>query len=161
MLKAYPSSESAVDSSSLLCRVQSRYCAIPLAQVVETMRPLPIVPFADMPPFVLGVSLIRGAPTPVVALSRLLGVTEDAEATRFVTVRAGDRTVALAVETVIGVRVLSDMPTAELPPLLAEATAEIVATIGRLDSELLVVLRGVRWVPEPEWPADAGEGTAG
>jgi purine-binding chemotaxis protein CheW len=61
--------------------------------------------------------------------------------------------VALAVEEVVGVRDLSAASLAELPPLLGEAAAEVVATVGALDAELLVVLRSARWVPSGAWQA--------
>ena len=50
----------------LVVMVGARACAIPLDHVAETMRPLPIEPVAGTPGFVRGVSVIRGAPTPVV-----------------------------------------------------------------------------------------------
>jgi purine-binding chemotaxis protein CheW len=135
-------------------------CAIPLAHVIETMRPLPLAAFAGMPPFACGVSVIRGAPTPVVSLGGLLGAVGSPEPSRFVTVRTGPRTVALAVEEVVGVRDLSAAPLAELPPLLGEAAAEVVAAVGAVDAELLVVLRSARWVPAEVWQAIEAEGPA-
>jgi purine-binding chemotaxis protein CheW len=59
--------------STLLCRVRERLCALPLAHVVETMRPLPIEPLGGMPGFVQGIAIIRGAPVPVVDAGALLG----------------------------------------------------------------------------------------
>jgi hypothetical protein len=47
---------------SLLCRVDTRLCALPLATVLETLRRLSIEPLAGAPAFVLGRSVIRGAP---------------------------------------------------------------------------------------------------
>src|ERR1039458_3558579 len=93
------------EMTMLLCRVHGRRCALPLEHVVETMRPLPIGPLAGAPPGVSGLAVIRGAPVPVVDLSRLfssdVGYIEVAP-TRFVTVRVGQRVVALAVDRVEG-----------------------------------------------------------
>jgi purine-binding chemotaxis protein CheW len=124
------------------------------------MRPLPLVALAGMPSFVCGMSVVRGTPTPVVSLGGLLGAAEAPEPSRFVTVRTGPRTVALAVEEVVGVRDLSTAPLMELPPLLGEAAAEVVATVGAMDAELLVVLRSARWVPAEVWQAIEAEGSA-
>ena len=55
-------------SPVLIVMAGARACAIPLDYVAETMRPLPIEPVAGTPGFVRGVSVIRGAPTPVVDL---------------------------------------------------------------------------------------------
>jgi len=149
----------AAGGRALVCRVGGRLCAIPLAHVVETMRPLPVVALFDMPSFVLGVAVIRGEPTPVVALGNLLGALHGAPM-RFVTVRVGPRTVALAVDAVIGVRDLAAMATVDLPPLLGEASTEVLSRMGALDSELLVVLQSAGRVPETLWQDISAERTA-
>jgi purine-binding chemotaxis protein CheW len=134
-------------SLSLVCRVHARLCAIPLASVIETLRPLPIEPLAGAPAFVCGVSIIRGEPLPVVDGGLLLGAGQ-ARATRLVTLRVGARAVALAVDAVLGVRSFERAELGELPPLLREAAADTVSTLANLDQELLMVLEGGRLVPE-------------
>jgi purine-binding chemotaxis protein CheW len=146
---------------SLICRVQTRLYALPLTHVVETLRPLPVEPLAGAPDFVCGVCLIRGEPCPVIDAARLLGATAKATTTdgpsaRFVTVLAGPHQVALAVDGVQGVRPVPPAVLRELPPLLKEASSEAVATIGRLDAHLLVVLRGGRLLPEALLHANVG-----
>lgn len=135
----------------LVCDTDGRRCALALEHVVETMRPLPISPFAGAPDFVLGVAIVRGAPTPVVDLAALLGGGRRTPG-RFVTVKAGERRVALAVERVAGVHML---PAADgvIPPLLREARADVVAGVSTLDAELLVVIRAARIVPDEVWHA--------
>jgi purine-binding chemotaxis protein CheW len=135
---------------SLVCRVQTRLCALPLGQVVEIMRALPTEAIAGAPHFVRGLAVIRGAPVPVVDAARLLGAT-DVQAGRFVTVTVGTRCVALAVDSVVGVRAVPAGSLHELPPLLHEAGADLVAAIGLLDTELLLVLRATRLLPEDAW----------
>lgn len=142
-------------SSALVCGVGGRLCAIPIQFVEETMRPLPLVALAGMPPFVRGIAVIRGLPTPVVDLGGLLGL-DDASPGRFVTVRAGERTVALAVARVVGVRDVAHLAASPLPPLLGETPAQWVEAVAALDAELLFVLAGSQWVPEPVWAAVAG-----
>jgi purine-binding chemotaxis protein CheW len=56
----------------LLCRIGSSIGALALKDVRETMRPLPIEPLAGTPPFVLGLAIVRGFPTPVIDAARLL-----------------------------------------------------------------------------------------
>jgi len=135
---------------SLLCRVRSRWCALPLAQVVETMRLLPIEPLPGAPPFVLGLAVIRGAPVPVLDTARLLGA-EDGTVTRLVTMRTGDHEVAFAVDGVVGVRAIPGDELHALPPLLREVCAEAVTAIGTLDRDLLLVLSDARLVPDDLW----------
>jgi purine-binding chemotaxis protein CheW len=120
-------------------------CALPLRDVIETLRPLPIEPLAGAPSYVCGLSILRGAPVPVVDLGLLLGV-EQLRATRLVVLRAGARTVAAAVSEVLGVRTLAG--DGGLPPLLKEAGHGAIQTLGSLDRELLLVLEGARIVPE-------------
>jgi purine-binding chemotaxis protein CheW len=147
------------DALALLCRARDRLCALPLEHLVETMRPLPVTPVPGAAPFVRGLSLIRGGPVPVVDLGALLGAREQAEPTRFVTLRIGDRRVALAVERVVGIQQLPSVLTT-LPPVLADAPAEFVSAIGAVDAELLLVLQALRLVPDSVWGA-AEAGSAG
>lgn len=130
---------------ALLCRVHRMLCAIPLREVIETLRPLPIEPLSGAPSYVCGLSILRGAPVPVVDLGLLLGV-EQVRATRLVALRAGARSVAVAVSAVLGVHALPG--DAALPPLLRDAAGGAVQGLGSLDRELLLVLEGARLVPE-------------
>jgi purine-binding chemotaxis protein CheW len=148
----------------LLCRVGARLCGVPLEHVAETMRPLPADPVAGMPGFVLGLSVIRGAPVPVVdAFALLVGDAAGSvhpQPGRFVTLNVGTRTAALAVDEVLGVRGLPSEALADLPPLLSLAGRDVVDAVGMLDAELLLILSGARLVPAAVWQAlDAG-GTA-
>ncbi|MDO9015980.1 MAG: chemotaxis protein CheW [Myxococcales bacterium] len=134
-------------SASLVCTAGGRRCALPVGHVIETMRPLPVELVVGVPDFVAGLALIRGAPTPVVDLGRLLGATAAAPWGRFVVVAAGGRRVALAVDAVLGVRALDAAALEALPPLVEDAAGPIAA-LAALDGELLVVIRGARLVPE-------------
>jgi purine-binding chemotaxis protein CheW len=137
--------------ASLLCSVRERLYAIPIEHVVETMRPLPIEPVAGAPPFVSGLAVVRGVPLPVVDAARLLladSAPRAPRAGRFVTMRVGQRRIALAVESVVGARNIPVASLQELPPLLRDALAGVVASIGALDAQLLMVLRTLHFVPE-------------
>lgn len=131
----------------LFCRIGSSVGAIPLEYVRETLRPLPIEPLAGMLPFLLGLAIIRGSPTPVIDSGRLLGSTA-VSPTRFVSIRLGERTVALAVDAVLDVHALPAGVLAQVPPLLRGSGADCVSAIGALDAELLLVLEGSRLIPE-------------
>jgi purine-binding chemotaxis protein CheW len=136
----------------LLFRVRSRLCALPIVHVVETMRPLPIEPLAGAPVAVKGLALIRGTALPVVALAILIDG-KDEHPTRFVTVRAGEYQVALAVGSVHGVHGIAAASLRDLPLVLRYADNNAVLSIGRLDAELLLVLNAARLVPDGIWPA--------
>lgn len=140
----------------LLFRAGSCGCAIPVSHIVETMRPLPIEPLAGLPPFVKGVSVIRGVATPVVDLGMLLSGRDHAPVTRFITLKTEGRQVALGVESVAGVARLDDLKFEALPPLLGNSEAGAVGSIGALDGRLLLVLRAGRVVPEEVWSLLAG-----
>ncbi len=137
--------------AALLCRVGTRVYGIRLDQVVETMRPLPIEPLAGVPPFVLGLSILRGAPVPVIDLAGLLGTTSSMRSTRFVAVRAGDRQAVLTVESVVGVAALPERTLGALPPLVRDVPAQAIETIGNLDEGMLFVLKAARIVPDSVW----------
>jgi purine-binding chemotaxis protein CheW len=121
------------------------------------MRPLPVEPVPGTPQYVRGLSVIRGAPVPVVDLSALLDRRgSGARSTgRFVTVKAHHRRFALAVDSVIGIRELDTTQLEQLPPLLRHADVDVIEAIGVADAQLLVVLRGARILPEETWKAIA------
>lgn len=130
-----------------MCRSGGKLYALPLTAVVEVMRPLPIQPVPNASPIVLGVALIRGIPMAVLDMPGLLGGTWNADG-RFVTVRAGSRQVALAVDQVLEVRTLPPETFCELPPLLRDIGNEAVGALGTLDAELLFVLKDACLIPE-------------
>lgn len=131
----------------LFVHAAGRACALPITHVVETLRPLPTEPVEGAPPFVRGLSVIRGHPIPVVDLAALLG-TGETPANRYVALRAGDRRVALAVEAVDGVATLDAATLEDLPPLLRDAPPGLVEAIAARDSHLLLVLRAAHLIPE-------------
>jgi purine-binding chemotaxis protein CheW len=147
-----PASAAVPERPSLVVAVGPRAFAVPLVNVVETMRPLPIQTMLDMPSFVRGLSIIRGRPVPVVDLAEATGVSGVVSA-RVVLLRVAEREVALAVSRVVGVRNIAGATLEELPPLLRAAQADVVDAIGTLDSDLLMVLRATRILPEESWRA--------
>jgi purine-binding chemotaxis protein CheW len=147
---------------ALIVTVGACACAIPMRHVVETMRPLPIESVPEMPDFVRGVSLIRGAPVPVIDLGVLLEIGEpSASYGRFVTLRLGERRVALGVDAVIGSRNLDPAQLEQLPPLLHDGTADRIEAIGTRDAQLLLVLRAARIVPDAVWATLEKAGATG
>ncbi|MFZ6649042.1 chemotaxis protein CheW [Undibacterium sp. TJN25] len=142
-------------ASFLICRDDRRLCAFALADVAETMRPLPLQTVHGMPPFLLGVALIRGAMLPVVSLARLLGNADpvDAPHFRYVTLKLGQRQLAVAVQEVLGVRQLGSTMLADMPSLLREAGADTISAISTLDAELLLVLKGAHMIADDIWLA--------
>jgi purine-binding chemotaxis protein CheW len=64
----------------------------------------------------------------------------DGIADRFVTLRVGERQVALSVDSVLGIRELDMSKIGALPPLLQGASKDAIEAMGTLDKQLLVVL---------------------
>ncbi|NUO54726.1 MAG: hypothetical protein HOV80_38285 [Polyangiaceae bacterium] len=136
----------------VVCRIGERLCAVPLPHVIETMRPLKVEPLPAMPPFVLGLAIIRGEMVPVVDVACVLGSARS-DYQRFVTLVVGGRVVALAVGEVIGVRVLPTVELEALPPIVAESAGNLVAAITKADVDLILVLREFRMLADPIWAA--------
>jgi purine-binding chemotaxis protein CheW len=136
-----------VSSQWLVCRAGGALCALPLEPVDEIMRLLPIEAVAA-PDCVLGLSIIRGAPVPVVDLALLLGEATGAAPSRLVTLALDGRAVALTVDAVLGVRAIDAGRLDALPPLLQDRTGAAIAAIGTLDEELLFLLQTARLVPD-------------
>jgi purine-binding chemotaxis protein CheW len=147
-------SEEAV--TALVFRAGSLLCALPLDEVIETMRPLPTRPLAGTPAFVRGISVLRGVPTPVIDVARLL-TGEPGGAERYVAVRTERGPVALAVGEVLGIR---DTPPglAEGHPALLGGARRLVTGVGILGSEPLLLLHSMRSVPDEVWEAAATAG---
>jgi|CXWL01.1.fsa_nt_gi purine-binding chemotaxis protein CheW len=124
-----------------------RACAIPLEYVLETMRPLPIEALAGTPPFVLGVALVRGEMLGVVDLAGLLGDV-GRETGRFVTIRSGQQSVAIAVTGIVGISRLDVVEMSALPDLLQSVHADHVAAIAHSEGRLLLVLQASRIVAD-------------
>jgi purine-binding chemotaxis protein CheW len=140
-------------NSTLAIRVGARICAIPLSDVVEIMRPLPIEAWIGTTDVVRGLSVIRGVPVPVVDLGRLVGASGNCLSTRFVAIRVGERLVALAVDAVLDIREFDPTVRTQMPPLLSDACTDLVESVGALDTELFTVLKSCSIVPETIWDA--------
>src|SRR5258708_12016072 len=135
-------------TSWLLCRAGHLLYAVPLEHVIESMRALPTEAIVGAPRYVRGLCMIRGAPVPVVDPGLLLGE-QPTNSQRLVTIRAGRRTIALAADTVLGIRAIEAETFDQLPPLLRDAAAETIAAVGTLDAEPLFLLH-----PPPINPQD-------
>jgi chemotaxis signal transduction protein len=97
---------------------------------------------------VLGLSVIRGASVPVLDIGGLLGRGgKEALFRRFVTLGVEHRSVALAVEAVLGVVTFRSDALSALPPLLAHAASGVVEAMTLHDQALLLVLQASRVVP--------------
>jgi purine-binding chemotaxis protein CheW len=131
---------------SLLFRAGTVLCAFPAECVIETMRPPPLKVLSGTPHFVTGMAIVRGAPLPVIAVTRLFGHEEKRPA-RLVIARVATRRVGFAVDQVVGIRALAAEMLERLPPLLRDASHDAIADIGTLDGELMVVLQAARVVP--------------
>ena len=152
----------AVVAASLVFRAGALLCALRLDDVVETMRPLDTRPLAGSPPWVRGMSIMRGVPTPVIDVARLLTGTA-AETARFVAVRTERGPVALATGEVLGIRTAAPGGAAAGHAALLTgggAASRLVAGVGMLDTEPLLLLQSMRVVPDDVWSAAAGETVA-
>jgi purine-binding chemotaxis protein CheW len=125
---------------------------LPVADVIETLRPMVTETLAGAPVAVAGMAIIRGMPLPVVELGALLDGRRSEHAQRLVTVRTGRGQVALAVDSVMGLRNISRSSFRDLPPLLGGADTHAVSAIGALDAELLLLLNAARLVPDDTGP---------
>lgn len=127
---------------------------------------------AEAPAFVLGTAVIRGAPVVVLDLVALLthgrspvGRSPDAgepervvvpcqvtPPSRLVMLRAADRTLAVAVSAVVGVRRMPVNPSGLSPLIDADALADL-AGLRTVDEGLVALLeRGFR-LTDPAWSA--------
>ncbi|MCE9582140.1 MAG: chemotaxis protein CheW [Planctomycetes bacterium] len=130
----------------VLVELDNLVFALPISNVLEVLRPLPVEPVPGAPTVVSGLSIIRGEPTPVVNLRRLVGA-PPAPPSRFLVVRAGPRRVALEVDAIRGVERIGREMLEAAPPLVSRAVAEALEAVSSLDGRLLLVLNAARLVP--------------
>lgn len=134
----------------LVLRVGAKICALPLAEVAEVSRALPVEGVPEAPAMIEGLAVLRGRPCPVVDLARLLG-SDGGEGRYFVRLAVDDRHLALRVDSMIGVRAISDGVLEDIPPLLDSSLGEVVAQLETVHSELIYILSVARIVPEELW----------
>lgn len=134
----------------VVCRVGGRLCAFPVEHILETMRPLPVEPLEGLPPFIQGLSMIRGNPAVVVDTAMLLGEGL-ALPNRFLAMKSGSRFVAMAVSEVVSILNIEAGSFAKLPPLTGNSAFGVEA-LGSFDGELLYLVNGARSVPDDLWP---------
>lgn len=150
-----PARSDGMDVSSrkqvLVVQTGARFCALPLEIVEEIMRPLPTESIPDMPPFLKGLAIVRGAPLPILDLAKLLGSTDCVPINRFVVVRLDSRRLAVAVESVPGLRELGCALLLSLARILDEADSPLIGAVGVSDQNLLFVLEAGRMVPDGLW----------
>ena len=101
---------------------------------------------------------MRGVPTPVVDVARLLGG-EQAEVARFVAVRTEHGPVAFATGPVLGIRAVSGRRRRHRGAA-RRASSRLVAGVGTIGAEPLLLLQSMRVVPDEVWAAAAGAGGA-
>ncbi len=128
------------------------YCALPLDEVVETLRPLDTRPLAGTPPSVRGLTILRGAPAPVIDVTRLLTGTSG-EIERYIAVRAGRGPIACATGPVLGVREIEVQPPEGPAAIFTGVSKALIAGVGSIGSDPLLLLRGIRTVPDEVWEA--------
>lgn len=146
-------------TTTLVVRAAGRMCAFELLAVREVTRPLAVEGLPEAPPWVLGLSQVRGSAVPVVSLAGILGQAAG-EAGRWVVVHVGQRRVAVAVESVVGIRSLPRDALAAMPPLAREAHGDVIAAVGRLDAGFLSIIETSHLVPGGLWEALLERGVA-
>ena len=136
----------------LVSRAGGKLLALALPDVVEVMRPLPISRLGGAPAFVVGASVVRGAPVPVIDAGLLLGSDPSARASgRWISLRLGARRAALAVDEIVGAMTFDEAKLELMPPLLHGVASGAADSVATLDEQLVLVLRAGRIVPEPVW----------
>jgi len=134
----------------LIARVGDIACALPIASVIETMRPLPISHLGDAPSFVRGIAIVRAAPTVVIDTAVMLGIAP-APPARFVTVRADEGALALTFDEVVAVTRIPRPALLDVPTLLRASTREAVAALGRVEGGMLVLVETARILSREQW----------
>ena len=103
------------------------------------------------PPYIPGVSIVRGEPMPVVDLGSLLQGAPLDRPRRLISLKLGARRAGLLASDVFGLRPAASVAVEKLPRLLEACSAELIAGLARLDEELLTVLKLGSLIPDEVW----------
>ncbi len=142
------------DERCVVFRAGTLLAGLPLRDVVETLRPLPVRPLAGTQPFVRGLTILRGRPAPVVDVGLLL-TAHEAPVQRYLAVGTARGPVALATGEVLGLRHPDGDTVQRNVALLGPAAARLVDAVGSLDGEPLFLLHSLAVVPDAVWAAVA------
>jgi purine-binding chemotaxis protein CheW len=132
-------------ASWLRCRVGDHHFALPMTEIIETMRMLPIEVIAGAPAIVRGLCIVRGEPVPIVDTALLFGE-HSIQYERIVTARVAGRTVGFAADAVVDVRSIAADAIESLPPLFG--CVDSVSTMTVLDEDLVFFLSAARVIPD-------------
>jgi purine-binding chemotaxis protein CheW len=115
---------------------------VPIAQVREINRLVPITAIPKAPPSVLGVINLRGKVIPVICLRERFGFPAAIhdEATRIVVSEIAGQTVGFVVDAVTEVLRLEDSAIEPAPESASGVDAAFLKGIGKLDNRLIIVL---------------------
>ena len=139
--------------TALVFRAGPAYCALPLGEVIETMRPLPVRPLAGTADLVRGVCVMRGTAAPVIDVARLLGG-DEADVSRFIAVRTDRGPIAFATGEVLGIRPVGGAAEAHRHPL-GGAPMRLVAGVCTFRGVPMLVWRDMSVLSGEIWAATA------
>ena len=132
----------------LLVRAHAWYCAIPVASVTETCRPLPVQPVEGMPAFVRGITVMRGKTTPVIHLGMMLAGGSIEPGRRFVAVQVRGSPLVFEVDETVGVRHIPRSQLDTTTPLTHGGATDRLDGVGVFNNELLAWLDTARIVQD-------------
>ena len=133
--------ESRNDRQALvLFRVDDLRCAVFLTVVERVIRAVAVTPVPEMPPFVLGVVNMTGQLLPVFSLRRCLGLPDRPirPEDQFVIVRTSRLALALMVDEVQGLNVVSAAQTASLEEALTGGACHRHGLV-KIDGDIVVI----------------------
>jgi chemotaxis signal transduction protein len=149
-----------VNQFFLTVKIGTKYAAINVQDIKEILRPLALEPFANLPPFVLGLSMIRGLQIPVISLKKFLegthNINSDLAAHNikkliWVTLNVTGKPVAMEVDSIAGIFEISSDVLQNVPPLIAHAHSDSISSCGVLDHNLLLILQSALLIPGDVW----------
>jgi purine-binding chemotaxis protein CheW len=115
---------------------------VPIGQVKEIVRFVPVTAVPKSPPSVLGVLNLRGKVVPVVNLRERFGLpgAQTDDATRIIVSDVAEQTLGFVVDGVSEVLRLSDGDIEPTPEAAAGVDASFIRGIGKVDERLIIVL---------------------
>lgn len=134
--------EQTTDRKVIVFRLEGEEFAVSVSQVGSIERVLPITRVPGTPPFVKGVTNLRGVITPVIDLKTRFRneTTEFTDSSRIIIVYLDDLTVGIIVDEANDVLDIPERAIEPKPEVINSVDVDYISGVAKIDKRLLILL---------------------
>jgi purine-binding chemotaxis protein CheW len=121
-------------------RISDEIFGIPIAKVVEIVRPQKVFSIPGLPDFLSGVMNVRGSVIPLIDLRRRFGVNPTGKKERIIVTRFGSEKIGFLVDEIREILALSAGEISAPPSFFKGFKAEYITGLGKKDDSIIILL---------------------